>query len=115
MTPPLPDAWHEVEDPDYITEKYRSHNPTLFVRDAHDVGVHVRPVSTSSPHDSERFRVGAIRGNEDEFEEELDIETFEDHERALERALEFANRYEEAYAELGDEEVSLGSAVARVS
>ncbi|MFB6088017.1 MAG: hypothetical protein ABEJ85_05800 [Haloarculaceae archaeon] len=115
MTPSLPDEWHEVADPGAIVEKYRAHNPTLFVREGHDVGVHVLPTATSSPHDEERYRVGAIRGNEDDFEYERAVATLEEREPALELALDFATRYEDLYAERGDETAALEVAVERVS
>ena len=114
MAPSLPAEWHEVENPDYITEKYRATNPTLFVREDHDVGVHVLPVSTSSPHDEDQYRAGAIRGNRDEFDSEEPIETFDEREPAFERALKFANHYETAYDDLGDEDAAMEAAVEAV-
>lgn len=92
MATTLPEAWHEVENPEHIIEKYRAQDPTLFVRQNHDVGVYALPISTSSPHDDDRYRANAIRGTADEFEHEFPVGTYEDHERALERALEFAGR-----------------------
>lgn len=115
MASTLPDTWHEVADPDHIVEKYRARDPTLFVREDHDVGVHVLPVSTSSPHDDERFRTGGIRGTEDDFEREFPVDTFEDHEDALEAALAVATRYETAYDDVGDETAALEEAVETVS
>jgi len=115
MAPSLPAEWREVQDPDYITEKYRATNPTLFVRDGHDVGVHVLPVSTSSPHDDERYRAAAIRGNRDEFDRERPLETFDDREAAFQRALEFATRYETAYADEHDADAAVETAVEAVT
>ncbi|MCG1003221.1 MULTISPECIES: hypothetical protein [Halobacterium] len=115
MASSLPAEWAEVQNPDYITEKYRATNPTLFVREDHDVGVHVLPVSTSSPHDAERYRAAAIRGNRDEFDSEHPIETVDDREAAFERALEFATHYETAYADLGDEDAAMEAAVEAVA
>ncbi|MFB6303798.1 MAG: hypothetical protein ABEH47_01425 [Haloferacaceae archaeon] len=115
MAPALPDQWHEVESPDHVVEKYRAREPTLFVREDHDVGVHVLPVSTSSPHDEERYRTGAIRGDRDEFDREVPVETYDDHEAALEAALEFAVAYEAAYDECGEETTAVERAAAAVS
>jgi len=99
MSPSLPDEWHEVKDPDYIVEKYRARNPTLFVRADHDVGVHVLPVATSSPHDEEGYRAGAIRGDCDEFGREIPIGMFDEQDPAFERACSFATLYEQAYGD----------------
>ncbi|MFB6270901.1 MAG: hypothetical protein ABEH83_13225 [Halobacterium sp.] len=115
MAPSLPGDWHEVEEPDYIVEKYRAENPTLFVREGHDVGVHVLHVSTSSPHDDERYRAGAIVGHRDEFESEEPIETYDDREDALDCALRFANEYESAYGEQTSERDALAAAVDELS
>ncbi|WP_089649719.1 hypothetical protein [Halobacterium hubeiense] len=114
MAPSLPSEWHEVENPDYITEKYRATNPTLFVREDPDVGAHVLPVSTSSPHDPEEYRAAAIRGNRDEFDREEPIATFDDQDEAFERALAFATHYVTAYADLGDEDAAMEAAVEAV-
>lgn len=115
MSATLPSEWHEVERPDYIVEKYRARNPTLFVREGHDVGVHVLPVSTSSPHDDESYRTGALRGDRDDLEYEAPIETFADRDEAFTCALEFANQYEAEYADRGHEVDALEAAVERLS
>lgn len=115
MTRELPDDWHEVEDPDYITEKYRATNPTLFVREGHDVGVHVLPVSTSSPHDEDHYRVGAVRGGPDEFEAAHPIQRFGDLEPAFAHAIDVAHRYDDEYDARDDEERALDAAVAALS
>lgn len=107
----LPDSWHEVQDPDHIVEKYRPRNPTMFVREGHDVGVHVLPVSTSSPHSEESYRVGAIQGSADNFEREEPIQTFDDQEAAYALAIQFATRYEQAYEQYDDETTALERAV----
>ncbi|MFB6120622.1 MAG: hypothetical protein ABEJ68_05840 [Halobacteriaceae archaeon] len=115
MESSLPAEWHEVESPDHITGKYRAKTPILFVREDHEVGVHVLPAATSSPHDEEFYRVGAIRGNRDEFEYEREIGEYDERERALQRAFDFARRYDDVYEEEHDEERALETAVDRVS
>lgn len=100
MPDAFPEEWHEVENQDHIVEKYRARNPTLFVREAHDVGVHVLPVSPSSPHEPEAYEVAAIRGSGSNFEAEHAIETVEDRVAAFERAEAFADAYEDAYRRL---------------
>ncbi|MFB6072549.1 MAG: hypothetical protein ABEJ88_06230 [Halobacterium sp.] len=107
MAPTLPAPWHEVESSDYVTEKYRAENPTLFVRDDHDVGVHVVPVSTSSPHDPDAYRVAALQGGPDEFDDQTGLQRFQDEAPAFELALEFATRYEDVYDDLQDETAAL--------
>lgn len=103
----LPNTWCEVQNPDHIVEKYRPRNPTLFVRERHDVGVQVLPVSTSSPHSEETYRVGAIEGSETNFKREKPIQTFDKQEAAYALAVEFTAQYEQTYDQHGEELTAL--------
>ncbi|MFB6126190.1 MAG: hypothetical protein ABEJ79_02670 [Halolamina sp.] len=114
-SPSLPERWRTVRNPDTIVDKYRPQNPTLYVREGHDIGVHVIPVGTSSPHDDDRYRAGAVRGNRDDLVYEERLETFADRADAVDCALRFAARYEAAYDGLGEEEAALRRAVETLS
>ncbi len=93
--PTVPDDWSEVTNPDYIVEKYDPRPVILFTHDEDDVGVHVLPDEPIAPHsDTERWRVGAIEGNRDEFEEAEPFAHLHGHENALEVAEAFMTAYD---------------------
>jgi len=62
----VPDDWAEVSDPDEIAEKYDPRVPTLFEYAGREIAVHILPDEPNTPHaDSTRWRLGFVRGSQD--------------------------------------------------
>jgi hypothetical protein len=103
----VPEDWSEVENPDYIVEKYDPRPVTLFTHDAAEVGVHVLPDEPNTPHsDTHRWRVGAIRGNENEFKEAEPFAHLHGRENALAVAEAFMKAYDRTNGDVGAAERS---------
>jgi|GEM_PF-1656958 len=105
--PAVPDDWSEVERPDHIVEKYDPRPVILFTHEEDQIGVHVLPDEPIAPHaDTERWRVGAIEGDRDEFREAEPFAHVHGHENALLVAEAFMQAYDRTNGDVGAAERS---------
>lgn len=84
----LPAGWHSYDTPPGANEEFGTQPTWLFAREAHDVGVMVRPLDTDAPHSEGGFQVAITRGTPDEAELVERLRNVGEREEALELARE---------------------------
>jgi hypothetical protein len=112
----LPEHWTEVTNPDYIVEKYDPRAPTLFEHGERDIGVHILPDEPNTPHaDTDRWRLGFVRGNRDDLEAAEPIVHADSREAAFHAAHVFMDAYGEHGGLDGDERIDAAKAAAEAA
>ena len=110
----VPDDWAEVNNPDYIVEKYDPRAPTLFEYEERDIGVHILPAEPNVPHaDTERWRLGFVRGNRDNLEKAEPVVLVHGRDTAFHAAHVFMETYDEYDDRDDGDRVEIAKAAAR--
>ncbi|WP_058366360.1 hypothetical protein [Haloparvum sedimenti] len=108
---PLPGPWTEVESPDHIVSKYSPREPALFERADRERAVHIRPDEPDLPHaDRREWVVGLVRGDAENFVGAEPIARVHGRGNAYHVAVAFAEAYEEAVPDTGDDAAAIAHA-----